>query len=287
MTGPSPTLESANPVVGSPPLNRRHGRKPIGIAVAAVVVVAILLLSLLFLGLVPGWRHTSSSGSPGPLDYTGARALADSAAGGVPGGPWSSVYAEGSVTGNASAGVPGAYNCVVNSMPGFQSLTPSRPAPVAGGSWTSGKAPWWFFVYSNGTGILGVVVSNGSGVALGTKSNQYDTCFVNPPTIPATGILNSTTAFSDLAASNSSFFGHSPNLNGTMELYWGLVDNNTRLWPVWTATLTTCTSFNWYHTATYLNGTTFHELLNATSGAIISGTEYGGPTVCHGPTGPQ
>jgi len=280
---PDTPTESAHPT-------RRSRRRGQFLAVGAILVIVVVVLSLLLLGVLPGWHQSSSSSSnlPTAFAYSEAKAQADSAAAGVFGGPWNAVYAVGYVTGNASGGYPGAYPCVVETVPGFQSLTSDRPAPLTGGTWTEGKAPWWFFVYSNATtAVLAVVVSQGLGVALGTKSQTSDACFGNPESLPTTGILNSTTAFSDIAASNSSFFGSHPALNGTMELFWGIAGTMPRSWPIWVASLTTCPILSWSYAPTYQNGSVYHVALNATSGAVVAGSFYGGPWVCSGPTNSQ
>lgn len=259
-------------------------------ASATVVVVAVVILSLLLLGVIPGWPRSSGMGSSVALSYQSAKAKADSAASGVSGGPWRPVYVIGEVTGNASIGFPSIFGACGYGSPGFHWLTsPGIPMLPTGGTLTSGKAAWWFLIYTNGTALLMLDVDNGMATALGAIALTWATCMSNPLTLGTSGILDSTTALADVIASNASFFGGRSQLNGTMELYWGIRGTMPSVWPIWVATFTTCPFLTFHLAATYQNGTEYVEGLNATSGTPVPGGIHSGfgiavPTVCSGPT---
>jgi hypothetical protein len=252
------------------------------IAVAAIVVVAVVVLSLLLTGVIPGLGTSSSSkGYTGAgLPYSAARPLADAVAEGAPGGPWTWA---GAAAVDVNAVVSNEI-ALIELGPlagsGIHYLTSARPeVPVFNGSLASGLSPWWFFEYTNGTtnardetNLLAVVVVNGTATALATFASPARTGV--PPYSPSGApAMDSPAAMAVAVTSNSSYINAHPRLNVTF----GPTYRNATGFEVgwfWDAYFSTCAPFGQMFGAgaTQFNGTFYGAEVNDTSGALVSGS---------------
>jgi hypothetical protein len=245
------------------------------LTVVAIVVAVLLVVALLLIGVIPGLRPGSSSKSGEALSYSSARSLADPAAAGAAGGPWTLFEAYGyEERTNLSFGLAFLDRLEVVGPLDIHYLTPARPGiPAFDGPVSSGLSPWWLFEYANGTTtvithggpnetvVLGVVVVNGTATALATFASILSVGI--PRAIPGAGIIDSPAAMVAALASNTSFVGAHPDLNASL---WPefLPISSAQGW-YWTVALTTCGAYT-----TAYNGSVYTVEVNATSGAMPS-----------------
>lgn len=252
MASPSPAPEGVRPTV-------------VVVAVAALVVVALLVT-----GAIPGrGPHAASPGEA--LSYSAARALADPAAAGMAEGPWSLDGVTGfdsSVAASGLFGIPNAFDYFST----IHYLTSSRPQiPVYGGPLAAGLAPWWTFVYSNGTTdrfnqtiLLIVVVVNGVATAMATESGPA--AMGTTPTLPGVGVVDSPAMMAAAAASSVSFVEAHPGINASFGLSYEPPDFGL----VWSVGFTTCAPFEQIFSSgiSSYSGTELSVSLNGTTGIV-------------------
>jgi hypothetical protein len=264
---------------GSPP--GRRPKKGVLMAIAAIVVVAVVVLALFMTGVLPGSGSSSNKSSGTNLPYSTARPLADAAAAGAPGAPWTSVGAK-AVDVNAVMPLSTALFLITGSSPGndliwTHYLTSARPnIPAFSGSLSSGLSPWWLFEYSNGTTadgnpvVLLVVVVNGTATALATAVSNS----IVVPTVPFPGhpTMDSPAVMALAVTENSSYVNAHPGLNATFSPVYEDSPGFAVGW-IWTVEFSVCAPFGQIlvsGTATY-NGTSLAAEVNDTSGALLSG----------------
>lgn len=251
-------------------------------AIAAIVVVAVVVLSLLVTGVLPGLGSSSKKIYGAQLPYSEARPLADAAAAGAPGGPWNWSFAE-AVDVHRALPVSTALLAITGpGMAGMHYLTSARPnASAFNGSLDSGLSPLWLFVYTNGTALLFgpavliVDVVNGTATAFATGSSPeipVEPKVVGQPTMDSPAVM------ALAATENSSYINAHPVLNASLDLgYW----NNSRAvgW-VWVAAFTTCPTFEPSYGSEVTNGTVLVAYVNDTSDALLPGGFVSAPMPC-------
>ncbi len=250
------------------------------LAVAAIVVVAVVVLSLLLIGIIPGFQHSNKSSSTlSGLTFAQARELGNSGAVAVGGGPWSFQSAVGIVTQSANTPPPAIfYACFIT---GSRSLVSAIPTIPTGGSLASGRASWWGLFYNNSTEVLAVVVTPGTAtpVEIGTDPLQ---CLgnVSARNMTADASITSNASVSNIEAANNTYFAGGSQLDGEIQLGWGITGAMTRAWAIWTVWFTTCPTAYFNEASATTNGTAYTAGVNATSGAVVPGTGFGVPVEC-------
>jgi hypothetical protein len=251
----------------------RRPRKEVLLLAAVIGIAVVLVVSLVLTGAIPGARSSPHETAGEAISYSAARALADPAASGVAGGPWSLVSAGGiDDNGTVSYSYVWAFPCSPITTPSqfTHFLTSARPLiPNFHGALSSGLAPYWLFEYSNGTDSLGVVVVNDSGIALATLSGV---CAGGgaPSPIPDADLINSPTAMAAAAGSNLSFITSHPGLNASFEIVPQLnASGDVADWE-WVVSFTTCSPFFqlFGSNTTSYEGLEYNVAVNATSGAV-------------------
>jgi len=237
------------------------------VAVAVTLVVGLLLL---------GGLGSGSSGGSGGVTYSSARTAADRLAAGH--GSWELIEVVGLAPANSttlpfnSTSVP---NCTVSVLVG--SVPSEISIPAYRGNLLDGSASMWLFAYVQpSTGSeLAVVTVNGA-VALaatvtGTCLGQYVETI---PEIPDT-VVDSSVAVSAAAAVGGAAFvrAHPTGVSLQMFMLNGLPFDNASKAPEWEVSFSTCPSTLFNTGSSSSPGSTFSVAVNATTGAVLAGSE--------------
>jgi hypothetical protein len=239
------------------------------VAGVVVVVIVVLVLGLFLSGILsfPGAKSSSGSGgSSGAMTYAQAEPAASSTAAGFSGGGWALLEASGydsSLAGNLPfAGVASGTGCTFTPVPGS---TGDLTFPAFTGSFTSGTAPSWAFLFRNATGYVAVVtVTEGGGSVLGTISPACGAFGIILP-VPSV-VVNSPIAVSAVAGNVSTFLKAHPNANETFSILGGISFLGARIGPEWEVEVNTCPSGS---SPSVTSGSEFNATINATSGQVI------------------
>jgi hypothetical protein len=242
-------------------------------AIAAIVVVAVVVLALFATGVLPGSSSSSTKNPGADLPYSAARALADAAAAGAAGGPWTWAHATAvDLTGVMPLST--VLFLTSGSISSLHYLTSARPNVSAfDGSLASGLSPWWLFQYWNGTTtldgtvVLMVVVTNGTATAVATVASRS----IAVVTVSGQPTMDSPAVMALAVTENSSYMTAHPRLNATFgPSYEG---SGPIVGWMWNVEFSTCAPFAQIFesgTTTY-NGTYLGALVNDTSGALLPG----------------
>ncbi len=250
------------------------------LAIAAIVVVAVVVLSLLVTGVLPRLGSSSKKSYGTNLPYSEARPLADAAAAGAPGGPWAWLNAEATYVHTAVNLSPVLHGFFAG-LPGVQYLTSALPyVPAFNGSLGSGLSPLWLFVYTNGTTalfgsvVLVVVVVNGTATALASGASP------EIAVVPVVGnpIMDSPAVMALAVTENSSFFNAHPEVNASLNLYYR--NDSEGVGWFWAAEFNTCPAFEQSDGSSFTYGSALIAVVNDTSGAIVSSLSGPAYPVC-------
>lgn len=230
----------------------------------AIVVVVVIVLAALLLGLVPG-VHLFGSSSSATSVSSSSSAL----------GPASALAAEhdaGALV--LVAGISTTYSFQFGKLSGLTGascpvtdpLSTNLTVPGENGSYSSGEAPVWLFVYYNATALTQslIAVLGSTAYFLGALSGA--SCVDRTlASLPAT-FLSSTSAASVADENAGSFLSAHPAANA-IDL---LLENNTTKTPEWFFVYTNC-SYD-FSTNQTLGGTKadlFAGEVNGATGSLI------------------
>jgi len=245
------------------------------IVAAVAVVVVVLLVAFVILPAI-----TSSGGPSGPLTYSGAKPVADSAMSGYDGGGWTLLFAVGLVTPtsesfptNTSAlGNLSSSGCTYNIVTSASTYT----VPAFTGSRSSGETPAWEFGYRNGTDALGIAsVINGKASVFATITGAECAFFAQLLTPIPGNVIDSSQAAADVAPDAGAFLAAYPNASAEFAILGGVNFLGHTLPAQWSVVYTTCTVTP-NPTGT---GARFNATVNALSGTV-SGVETNNSAVC-------
>jgi len=264
---PSPPVPSVAPAPRS--------RKTLYVAVAVAVVVVVLLIAFVVL------PSLSSSGAPsGPLTYSGAKPIADSAMSGFEGGGWTLLLAAGLVTPtsqsfstNASAlGNLSSSGCTYQLVTSASTYT----VPAFTGNRSAGETPAWEFGYRNDADTLAFVsVLNGKATVLATVTGT-ECAFFAQLLIPIPGnVIDSSQAAADVASDVGAFLAAHPSASAEFALLGGFNFLGHVIPSEWSIVYTTC-PVTPNPTGT---GDRFNATVNALTGAV-SGVETNTSAAC-------
>lgn len=256
--GPSPSGPGWAPPPSTPPKGLSGGAKA-GIAVAVVVV---LVLAVLALGLVPGVSLFGSGHS--------ANGVSSSSAGGKASGV---AAAHGAGVLVLTVGVSTTYSFQFGhetgntSCPVVDPLASNFTVPAESGSYSSGEATVWLFVYYNHSGPSesAIAVVGSTVYFLGTVTGAACVGSLSLLPLPST-YIDSTAAASAFDTDAGSFVS----THGSANAVYALVENAT-VGPEWIIAYTNC---SYDPTTQQPTGGTSGDLLagivNGTTGAVYT-----------------
>ena len=265
--GPQPWPPGGYPSPSFRPMPRRS-RTPALIGVVVIVIV-VLVLGLFLFGLLSfsGMKSsTGNGGTSGAMTYLQATPVASSQVAGFSGGGWALLEASG-YDSNQAANLPfggtlSGTGCAFTPLPGS---TGTISFPAFTGSFTSGTAPSWAFLFRNASGYVAVVaVTEGGSSVIGTISSACGLFGLILP-VPS-GIVNSPGAVSAVASNISAFLQAHPGANESFALLGGVSFLGARIGPEWAVTISTCPATP---SLTGSVGSSFNATVNATSGGVI------------------
>lgn len=266
---------------------RPKRRLPVVPVVMAVIVVTIVVVSLVLVGVIPGFRSgASTSSNNNDTSYSAAAGLSNSATANVTGGPWTLFQAEGFLwAGQLSWYTAIPPLCPVNDH--YHFLTDLRPGvPPLQGSFRSGNASWWEFLYANESDLLSVVVVNATALPFFVvPDTDCEGWIISGSSViglpPPSDFVDSHQAMADAIANNSSFFGAHPTLNASMTLE--SFAYNVTVSPMWLITFTSCpTIFQYVGQNETSHPGVYADIEMFASNGVVWGEVYGTAT-CYVP----
>lgn len=279
---PPPPASPATPSGPFSPLPaKRRSRWPVYAAVAAVAVVILIVV---LVTVVPGFKLGGSSSETGPLAYSKARPIADSAMAAYPGGGWTALVAAGIATptveqANITSNATGGSNCTFQPAAG---VGPTLTVPAFSGNVSAGVAPAWEFVYRNSSGAVAIVaVLDGQGTVLGTISGTVcGGVFGLFSPIP-TGVIDSSQASGAVASAAAPFLQTHSGVTAEFGLLGGVSFLGLTSGAKWSVAYTTCK----IGSAASGVGAEFNATVNALTGQVVFDQTVS-TVLCTGAVGP-
>jgi len=269
---PVPTLGSVPSPISAPPPRKPVQRRPTIIVVVVVAVAALLVVSLILLGGL----GSGSSGSPGGVPYSAARNTADRLA--ASHGSWQLIEVVGLALSNSTT-VPynstSIRNCSVTALVG--SLPTTLSIPAFRGNLLSGNATVWLFAYvqpSTGSELAVFTVNGAVTLALVLTGGCLGTGLGGFVGIPDT-VVSSSAAVSAAASVGGAAFvlAHPTGVSLEMFMIGPLPFSNVTRAPQWEITYSTCSNNFFSSGSSQIPGASFSVAVNATTGAVVVGTE--------------
>lgn len=261
-----PIATAPVPVPPAPAAPAPRPSRTVLAVVAVVVVVVVIVLAVLLTGVL-----TPSKGSGSAATFSSTRGSAQGTANGASGGPWTLVASAGlaarsSFSENTSgaaqlAGASGQGQCNITPASGLSSsITLPSVANVS-----SGDAGGWLYIFTSASGgTLLVSVIGGASQVVATASGCAST-FGSFAPIPASGLIDSTTAAGDAASAGGyAFLQANPQANATYVLIGGVTVLGFSSGPVWTVIYSDCD----YSGAGAASAPAFEVLLSADTGSV-------------------
>ncbi len=234
---------------------------------AVVIAIAVLLVLVFVLPNLTG-SGSGSGSTTAVLTYSGARPVADRAAGGFAGGGWTLLFAAGlvsatteSIPSNTSAlgNVSGCTFTLVGSIAGLS-------LPAYAGNRSSGAAPAWEFGYRNASDTIAIVsVINGTGMVLATLSGLECSIYAQLFTPIPSNVINSSEAAAAAEPRAAAFLAAHPNASAEFALVGGISFLGHGSGPEWSVMYSTC-ALSPSATGT---GAGFNATVNALTGTVL------------------
>ena len=275
------TPETPASTAGSPA--RAAGSKRRTLAALAVLVAVAVVLALAF-----GTGLFRSTGGPSPPRTTAAFAtfdqaesVAQTAASGTPGGPWSPILGIG-IASATSASVPGGNLTGLGSLSKCDLAWAGGTAPDVTIASTSGSAPagtaaFWLVGFVNSTSVLRLAtVSLGNASVLATVSGSDCTgLFALAVPLSDSVVVDSPVVAGNASrAGGSAWLGEHPGATQTWEILPGGSEDGISVPPTWHAAYTTCSLVP----ASGSTGDQFTANLTAATGYVLA--TYNGSGSC-------
>lgn len=230
---PGPTVSTATPAPATPaPPRGLSGGAKAGIA---IVIVVVLVLAVLAFGLVPGVSlFKSSSGSNG-TSSSSASGHASGTAAAHGSGKLVAMFGVSTTFSFSFGYIKGSGSCAVSG--GLASAADNFTVPAQSGSYSSGDATLWVFVYFNAStpseSIIAVVGSSPYFLGMISGSSCVSVSGLVP--IPS-NVADSASAAGAFDADAGSFLA----AHSTANALYLLLVNNTSKAPEWIVAYTNC-----------------------------------------------